>query len=250
MASRPAPIAFAVLLAACAAAPESPRSPAEERSPEAVAAARARDDVALAAAAADLAPLEDHFVAVAGGRFLGGAQLLEDATRLLSAGARGAPHAYFFVAGQQGDRSLTLPALYGPRVAGGGLFSALGLKMLFDPGKGVVEVEQGRNRRTFPFRENRATAFFTVEAASGLGFRRSIEFVASTGFAGTAVLSREDGEALGLERSEIPGEASLTESLTGRSIPCRRALARVALEPDRGDAIPPSAVLVEVLFPR
>lgn len=212
--------------------------------------AREADDAALAAAKDDLVPLEDHFVAVAGGRFLGGAMLREDAASLL-AGAPGAgAHAYFFLNGTQGERRVSLPALYGPRVAGNGLLAALGLKAAFDPATGESTFSSGDRVRTFRSEGGAATARFTVEPASGLGAPADLEFVVATGFSGTALLAREDAAAAGLALSEIPGIAALAELMSGRTVPCRRALGRVTLSGFDGDPDARVSALVEVLFPR
>ncbi len=241
---RPAsPPLLALLLASCAAAPAgAPVDPA--------AAARAQDDAALASAAADLAPLEDHFVAVAGGDFLGGAMLREDAARLLDGRAGAGDHAYFFVQGSQGDRRVPLPAIYGPRVAGNALLQELGLRSTFDPEGGVLTLSRGGSVRTFRTAGGPAAAVFTVEPASGLGPAVPLDFVVASGFAGTALVSREDAAVAGLARSEIPGTATLAEVLTGRTVPCRRALAKVTLDGFDGDPEARVSAVVEVVFPR
>jgi len=239
-----APALLSLLLAACASVQGAP--PAED----AAAPARERDDAALEAAAADVAPLEDHFVAVAGGELLGGAMLREDAARLLDGRPGAADHAYFFLQGTQGERRVSLPALYGPRVAGNALLGALGLKAVFDPGEGVLTLNRGETVRTFRTGGGPASATFTVEPASGLGPAIPVEMVVASGFAGTALVSREDAGAAGLARSEIPGAATVAEVLSGRTIPCRRALARVSLADPDGHPDPRLSAVVEVLFPR
>jgi hypothetical protein len=237
--------AAALLLAACASVPSAP--PAEDQAGP----ARAADDAALAAAAAaDLAPLEDHFVAIAGGEFLGGSMLREDATRLFDGRAGAALHAYFFIQGSQGDRRVSLPALYGPRVAGSALLQALGLQAAFDPGEGLLTLSRGGTSRSYRTGGGPAAAAFIVEAASGLGEPLRVDLVVASGFAGTALVSAADAEAAGLHRSEIPGAATVAELMTGRTGAYRRALARVSLADPEGRPDSSVAALVEVLFPR
>jgi hypothetical protein len=236
----PLPLLLALLAAGCASAAAAPRE-------DPAAPARAADDAALAAAAADLGPLEDHYVAVAGGRFLGGAMLLEDAASLL---AGEGSHAYLFVQGSQGERRVPIPALYGPRIAGNGLMEALGLKSSYDPTSFSVVVTSGDRSRAFPMGGGAATAWFTVAPASGLAPPVEVEFVLSPGFAGTAVVATEDADAAGLRLSEVPGTAVITELLTGRTVPCRRALARITLEGFDGEPDTKVSAVVEVLFPR
>jgi hypothetical protein len=243
MAARACALPLLLLLASCAAAPAA--APGDS-----AAAARILDDAALESAAADLAPLEDHFVAVAGGELLGGTMLREDAARLLEGRAGSDAHAYFFVQGSQGDRRVPLPAIYGPRVAGNGLLQALGLKSTFDPAEGVLTLSRGGSVRTFRTAGGPAAATFTVEPASGLGAAVAVDLVVASGFSGTALVSREDAAGAGLARSEIPGAAVLAEVLTGRTVPCRRALARVTLEGFDGDPEARVSAVVEVLFPR
>jgi len=243
MRTRAATLFASLLLAGCAATPPAP----EENY---VAEWRAVDDAALEAAAADLAPFEDHFVAFAGGTFLGGAMLLEDAAALVAAGGAESSHAYLFVLGSQGDRRVPLPARYGPRVAGNGLLAALGLAMTFDPEAGTLTLTKDGQTRTFRTGSGAAAATFTVEPASGLGSPVELEFVVSSAFSGTAIVAAEDAAAAGLARSEIPGTVQLAESMTGRTTPCRRALARVTLAgfDDRPDVR--VSAIVEVLFPK
>jgi len=238
---RLAAIPAALLLSACAAAAPGGRS-------DPAASARAADDAALAAASAELAPLEDHFVAVAGGRFLGGAMLLEDAARLLEEAGPAPAHAYLFLAGSEGDRRVPIPALYGERVAGAALLDALGLTAEVAPGEGTLTLRRGGDAASFALAEGRAAATFLVEPASGRGTPWRLPLAVSPEFGGTALLSREDAGALSLALSEIPGEASLVEALTGRAIPCRRALCRVSFE-FPGDGARATAV-VGVLHPR
>jgi hypothetical protein len=243
MGTRAATLTAALLLAACAAPHDaSGEDPARD--------ARPADDAALEAAAAELAPFEDHFVAFSGGRFLGGAMLLEDAAALIAANGAEPSHAYLFVLGSEGDRRVPLPARYGPRVAGNGLLQALGLAFTFDPEAGTLTLSKDGEVRTFQTGSGAAAATFTVEPASGLGTPVPLEFVVSSAFAGTAIVAREDAVAAGLARSEIPGTVQLAESLTGRTTPCRRALARVTLAgfDDRPDVR--VSAIVEVLFPR
>jgi len=212
--------------------------------------ARVADDAAMDASMADLVPLEDHFVAVAGGQFLGGAMLREDTVSLL-AGAPGADaHAYLFLNGTQGERRVALPALYGPRVAGNGLLAALGLKSTYDPGTGELTLASGDRVRAFATGGGAATAWFTIEPASGLGAPVDVEFVVAPGFAGTALVSADDADAAGLVLSEIPGVAVVTELMTGRVVNCRRALVRVTLAGFDGEPDARVTALVEVLFPR
>ncbi len=234
---------LALLAAGCSSSRAAPR---EDRA----APSRAADDAALAESKADLPALEDHFVAVAGGRLLGGTMLREDAANLL-AGAPGADaHAYLFLRGTEGERRAALPALYGPRVAGNALLAALGLKAAFDPGTGILTLTSGDRVREFTSESGSAVAWFTVEPASGLGAPVDVEFVVASGFAGTALLSAEDADAAGLVLSEIPGIALVTETMTGRVVPCRRALARVTLAGFDGEPDVRASAIVEVLFPR
>ena len=242
-----AAVLAAILAAACASAPSGRRaaSPPDPAAPE-----RAADDAALVAAAAELAPLEDHFAAAAGGRFLGGAVLLEDAVRLVQEAGPGIRHAYLFRVGSQGDRRVPIPALYGDRVAGAALLDALGLRAEFDAAAGRISIRRVEAVAAFSLREGVAAAPFVVAAASGRGTPWTLPLAVSPGFAGTAIVSREDAASLGLALSEIPGEATLVEGLTGRPVPHRRALCRVSFPfPDDAAAPAPSA-LVEVLFPK
>ena len=217
------PLLLVLALAGCAGV----RVPERESR---AAPARAADDRALEDSAADLATFEDHFVAVAGGRFLGGAQLREDAANLL-AGAPGADaHAYLF--------------------AGNGLLAALGLKSAFDPATGELTLTSGDRRRAFTSADGSAVAWFTVEPASGLGVPVDVEFVVASGFAGTALVAGVDADAAGLVLSEIPGVAQVTELMTGRVVSCRRALARVTLVGFDGEPDARVSALVEVLFPK
>jgi hypothetical protein len=237
------PLLLVLALAGCAGV----RVPERESR---AAPARAADDQALADSAADLATFEDHFIAVAGGRFLGGAMLREDAANLL-AGVPGADaHAYLFLQGSQGERRVAMPALYGPRVAGNGLLAALGLKAAFDPTTGELTLTSGDRRRAFTSADGSAVAWFTVEPASGLGAPVDVEFVVASGFAGTALVAGVDADAAGLVLSEIPGVAQVTELMTGRVVPCRRALARVTLVGFDGEPDARVSALVEVLFPK
>jgi hypothetical protein len=231
-------------LSACTAPPEAPTGEG------ATASARAADDAALEAAAADLPPLEDHFVAVAGGGLLGGSMLREDAARLLEGREGASDHAYFFVQGSQGERRVALPALYGPRVAGNGLLEALGLRASFDPAQGILTLSRGEASRTYRTGSGPAAAAFTVEAASGLGEPLRVDLVVASGFAGTALVSAADADAAGLHRSEIPGTATVAELMTGRTQPFRRALARVSLADAEGRPDPSFSTVAEVLFPR
>lgn len=212
--------------------------------------ARAADDGALAAAKADLLPLEDHFVAVAGGQFLGGTMLREDAASLLTGTPGADAHAYLFLNGTQGERQVALPALYGPRVAGNGLLAALGLRSTFDPATGELTLVSWDRVRAFTAEGGAAVAWFTIEPASGLGAPVDVEFVVAPGFAGTALVSADDADAAGLVLSEIPGIAQVTELMTGRVVPCRRALARVTLVGFDGEPEVRVSAIVEVLFPR
>ena len=231
----------ALLASACASVHGAPAV-------DPAAADRAADDAALEAAAADLAPLEDHFVTLAGGGFLGAALLLEDAARFLE--GRPEAHAYLFVRGTEGDRRVPTPALYGPRVAGAGLLGALGLEAVHDPAEGTLTLRRGEAARTFRTGGGAAAATFLLEPASGLGRALEIDLVVAPGFGGTVLVSPEDAAALGLALSEIPGTAVVSEVLSGRTVPCRRALCRVSLEGlDEEPGLRASA-LVEVLFPR
>ena len=237
----------ALLLALLASGCASAGAPARESR---AAPARAADDAALEAAKGEFPNLEDHWVAVAGGAFLGGTLLREDAAALLAGAPGSSDHGYLFRLGTQGDRTITMPALYGPRVAGNGLLAALGLKAAFDPAKGVLTLGAGEHRRDFASADGSAVAWFTVEPASGLGAPVEVEFVVSTGFAGTALVSAADADAAGLVLSEIPGLASLMELVTGRVVPCRRALCRVTLEGFDHEPEARASAVVEVLFPR
>lgn len=235
--------AAGLLLAACAAAAPGTRV-------DPAAGARAADDAALSSASADLAPLEDHFVAVAGGRFLGGAMLLEDANSLLDGAGPAPAHAYLFVAGTEGDRRVPIPALFGDRVAGSALLDALGLRAERAPGEGTLTLRRGEDAAAFALAGGVAAATFLIEPASGRGTRWRLPLAVSPEFGGTALLSREDAAAMGLALSEIPGEASLVEALTGRAIPCRRALCRVSFEFTGDDAGPRATTVVGILYPR
>jgi hypothetical protein len=246
-------IPVALLLAACAATPGTPRPPEGPPDPaaEAVAAARARDDAALRDAAADLAPLESHYVAVADGRLLGGAMLVEDAARLLLSAPGGLAHAYFFTRGTEGDDRATVPALYGPCILGDLLLEDIGVEAAeFDAAAGTLVLSRGGARRTFRVGERGATVVLSVEPASGLGARRAVEFLFAKEFGRTALLSRDAAAAAGLERSEIPGRVDVVEAMSGRQVPCRRALARLSLEGEAPGGPPLAAGIVEVLFPR
>ena len=150
-------IAAVLLLSACASAPPSPSSgPRSAPDPHpARTAARAADDAALEEARSSLAPLEGHFLAVAGGKVLGGTLLPDDTAGLLRAAAPAPDHAYFFVLGTAGDRKESPPAIYEPRLAGEGLLAALGLpaadgaarsvRVILEPASGL-----GRGARTAP----------------------------------------------------------------------------------------------------
>ena len=240
---RAAALLASLLVAACSSLPAGPP-------PDPAAPARAADDAALEEAAPSLGPMEEHYVAFAGGKYLGGAMVLEDAARLLEGAAGAREHAYLFAAGEQGARQASLPALYGSRVAGGGLLAALGVRAAIDPSAGTLALSSATGSRTFPFREGAAVAEFRVAPASGLGEPATLEFVVSTAFAGTALVSREDARGAGLHRSEVPGAATVAEALTGRPHPYRRALARVALEGPPGSPAPLASALVEVWFAR
>ncbi len=245
--TRAAALAVAFLPAACAAVPgEAPEEPGTGD----IAAARAADDAALAGARASLAPMEGHTIAVAGGKVLGGAMLLEDAARLLREAPGGAAHAYLFTLGSEGDRAESVTGLYGPRIAGAGLLAALGIEVTVDAPAGLLTMGRGSASRTFPFEEGRVVARLTVEPASGLGTPRELTFLVSTGSPVTALVSREDAESLGLALSEVPGEAALRETLRGTTLPCRRALCRVTLEKLNDNPLLRASALVEVLFPR
>jgi len=214
-----------------------------------VAIARADDDHALTDAGERLGPLQGHFVAVARGRVLGGTMLPEDTARELHAVAGPLAHAYFFMAGEEGERRATIPGIYGPRVAGNGLLAALGLQAIADPGAGTLTLGRGSAVRTFPYRDGAAIAEFHVAPASGLGSGTAVAFVIASGFEGTALVTSEDAAVAGLVLSEVPGTATIAEILTGRTLTCRRALARVTLE-GVGD-LPggEAAAVVEVWFP-
>ncbi|HEU4394307.1 MAG TPA: hypothetical protein VFS92_02005 [Planctomycetota bacterium] len=242
-----AAVLAAILAAACASTTTGRRaaSPPDPAAPE-----RAADDAALAAAAAELAPLEEHFAAVAGGRFLGGAMLLEDAARLVQEAGPGIRHAYLFRVGSQGDRRVPIPALYGDRVAGAALLDALGLRAELDAAAGRLAIRRGSDTAEFGLRDGVAAASFVVAAASGRGTPWTLPLAVSPGFAGTAIVSREDAASLGLALSEIPGEATLVEGLTGRPVPHRRALCRVSFPFGEDAAAPAPSALVEVLFPK
>jgi hypothetical protein len=234
----------ALLLAACAMTPRGeplPPDPAD---------ARAADDAALEAAAAEIAALEDHWVLVAGGTFLGGAWSLPDAAALAE-GLAGTPeHGYLFVPGTGGDRRVSLPALWAPRVAGNGLLAALGLAARVDPVEGTLVLSRGERTRTFRTEGGAVAAAFLLEPVIGAGDPVPVALVVSTGFGGTAVVTAADAARAGLARSEIPGTALLAEAMTGRTVPCRRAHARVSLAgwDDEPEARP--SAIVEVLFPR
>jgi hypothetical protein len=237
---------LAAALASCASVAGGARAPAR---PDPADPDRRADEAALSAAAAELAPFEDHFVAVAGGRFLGGAMLREDAAGLLDEAGPGLRHAFFFLGGTEGERRVPTPALFGERFAGSALLDALGLRASLDAGARALELRRGAEVAAFALTDGVAAAAFLVEPASGLGARWRLPLVVATGFPGTALVSRDDADGLGLALSEIPGEASLVEALTGRPVPCRRALCRVSFE-FPGSEAPPATALVEVLFPR
>ncbi len=223
-------IAAVLLLSACASAPPSPSSgPRSAPDPHpARTAARAADDAALEEARSSLAPLEGHFLAVAGGKVLGGTLLPDDTAGLLRAAAPAPDHAYFFVLGTAGDRKESPPAIYEPRLAGEGLLAALGLPAADGAARSVRVI---------------------LEPASGLGRGALLELVLARGWSGTAMVGEEDAGALGLARSEIPGTVEVVELLTGRTARCRRALVRAALAPG-GEAAPRPPILVEILYPR
>ena len=65
---------------------------------------------------------------------------------------------------------------------------------------------------------------------SGRGTPWTLPLVVSPDYPGAAIVSGEDAASLGLALSEIPGEASLVEALTGRAVPHRRALCRVTFQ--------------------
>ena len=240
-----------VLLAAalplgCASLPAEPPGPSRADPAE----ARKADDAALAADRESLAPLEGHFAAAAGGKTIGGTMLMEDTVRLLHEAAPRPDHAYLFALGTEGDREEGIPALYGPRVAGNGLLAALGVAATVDPGAGTVTLGRGGTARTFRFQGGAAKASFSVEPASGFGEAREISFVVSSGWAGTALVSSADADEMGLALSEIPGEVTLTEIVSGRVLHCRRALCRVTLERMNDNPVLRAAAVVEVLYPR
>jgi hypothetical protein len=220
-----------LLLPACATGDAAPRPrPAAPPDPApALTAARAADDAALKDAGASLAPLDGHFVAVAGGRVLGGTLLPGDTADLLSTGAPDADHAYFFVLGTGGDRKETPPALYEPRPAGKGMLAAMGFPSAAGGGERSVRV--------------------TMEPASGLGNAAVLDLVVARGWSGTALVGAADAAALGLARSEIPGTVEVVELLTGKTHRYRRALVRAA-PATGGEAAPRPPVLVEILYPR
>lgn len=243
---RPRVLAVLLLVAAvppsCASSPAPPPSPsagspstgpaaAGTAAPAPAADPRAADDAALAAAASSLEPLEGHFLAVSGGKVIGGTLLREDTARLLRAAAGPAPaHAYFFLLGTGGDRRESLPALYADRLAGDGLLAALGLPLPPEGSAAPVRV--------------------TLEPASGLGTGAALELVHARGWRGGAILGEGDAAALGLARSGIPGTVEVVELLSGRSRLYRRALVRAAAVPGPGESAPRPPVLLEVLYPR
>jgi hypothetical protein len=244
--SRTAAVAAAALLiAACSSM--APRRGTAPR-PDPAAPARAADDAALVAAAAELAPLEDHFAAVAGGRFLGGAMLLQDAAALVP--SAGTTHAYLFVVGTQGDRRIGIPARYAERVAGAGLLDALGIRAEFDGAAGTLTVRRGDAAAAFTLTDGVAAAGFVVSPASGRGTPWTLPLVVSPDYPGGAIVSAEDAASLGLALSEIPGEVALVEALTGRVAPHRRALCRVSFPFPGDDAARSPSAIVEVLFPK
>jgi hypothetical protein len=245
----PHPLALAAVLALAACASVS-RPAAPAAAPDPAASARAADDAALADAAAELAPLQEHFAAVAGGRFLGATMLVEDAARLLEGAGPAPGHAYLFLAGTEGNLRVPIPALFGDRVAGRGLLDALGLTASLDPDAGTLTLRRGADAAAFVLKDGIAAANFVVAPASGRGKPWQLPLAVAPEFSATALVSRADAAALGLVLSEIPGEASLVEALTGRSIPCRRALCRVTFPFPGEGAGPPATALLEVLFPK
>jgi len=209
-----------------------------------VAEARGGDDFALSEGRDRVAMMEDHFVAVAGGRILGGTMLLEDTARLVSSLDPAPLHAYLFRAGEQGDREESMPILYGKRVAGNGLLAALGVKATWDPGEKVLTLSRGDLSKAYAAQEGSAAASFLFRSASGAGPSRFLECVVASGYAGNALLDAENAALSGLGLSEIPGNVRLAEAYTGRVLECRRALARVEI-PERG-----AGAIVEVICPR
>ena len=93
-------------------------------------------------------------------------------------------------------------------------------------------------------------AGFLVAPASGRGTPWTLPLVVSPDYPGAAIVSGEDAASLGLALSEIPGEASLVEALTGRAVPHRRALCRVTFPFPGDDAARSPSAIVEVLFPK
>ncbi len=235
-------VALGVALVAGCASAQAPRpAPPAEAAP--LRSARTADEAALAAAGDRLGFLQDHFVAVAGGAFLGGSMLLEDAARLVAAAPPPLEHAFLFRAGEEGDRSWSLPALYaGAGVGGNGLLRALGLSLEYDPASGDVVLRSGLRAARFRSEDRSCRATFLVAPASGRAPARAISLVLSSGFAETAFLAGDDVAALAPETCEIPGQATMVESMTGRRLDGRRALVRVEV-PDAG-----VAALVDVMY--
>jgi hypothetical protein len=116
--------------------------------------------------------------------------------------------------------------------------------------EGTLVLASGERTRTFRTEGGSVAAAFLLGPVIGEGEPVAVDLVVSTGFGGTAVVAAADAARAGLARSEIPGTAVLAEAMSGRTVPCRRALARVSLAGwDDEPEARPSAV-VEILFPR
>ena len=152
--------------------------------------------------------------------------------------------------GTQGDRRIPIPARYAERVAGAGLLDALGLRAEIDGAAGTLTVGRGDAAAAFTLTGGVAAAGFLVAPASGRGTPWTLPLVVSPDYPGAVIVSGEDAASLGLALSEIPGEASLVEALTGRAVPHRRALCRVTFPFPGDDAARSPSAIVEVLFPK